>query len=367
MMKKLFTVAIALLILQTVVAQNLVGKWNSNSIMGNAYSPEEYVLQPIDAQRNEFGIIVNLKPDGTFHSYRIPGCGQDRFPPTSSGKYTIIDKNYIHFFLEKRQEINETSINQDLGNYYYYENDNGFKLLKSSGNLERDKQIVYYKDLLSAKDTEIKAYANILDWKSTKQKEEKGVVSFCLNEAGITNFEIIFDQPVVHYRQIMFLVKVANGFRYVIYDKEYNQVALFDDTQINKTNALISEIDTNKKLKVKALKETNIPQRTSSDHNTITAFQKKKKIQKVEYNQYFAQGGGWFTTIYFENEIPVYVAFEQKSVYNEEIRSSIRGYYVLDSNKNKIATKIIKSETGDLYYPSEYVKRAMDDIKNQLK
>lgn len=367
MMKKLFTVAVALLVFQTVVAQNLVGKWNSNSIMGNAYSPEEYVLQPIDAQRNEFGIILNLKPDGTFHSYRIPGCGQDRFPPSSSGKYTIIEENYIHFFLEKRKEINETSINQDLGNYYYYKKEDGFKLLKSSGNLERDKQIVYYKDLLSAKDTEIKAYANILDWKSTKLTEENDVVSFCLSEAGITNFEILFDQPVVNYLQIIFLVKVANDFRYVIYNKEYNQVALFDDKEINKINALISNIDSNKKLKIKVLKETFILQRTSSDHNTITVFQKKKKIQKAAYNQYFAQGGGWFTTIYFENETPVYVAFEQKSVYNEEIRSAIRGYYVLDSTKNKIVTKIIKSETGDLYYPSEYIKRAMDDIKNQLK
>lgn len=367
MMTKVFTVTITLLLIQTVFAQNLVGKWNSNAIMGNAYSPEEYVLQLIDAERYEFGIILNLKPDGTFHSYRIPGCGQDRFPPSSSGKYTIIDENYIHFFLEKRNEINETSINQDLDNYYYYEKEDGFKLLKSSGNLERDKQIVYYKDLLSAKDTEIKAYANILDWKSTKLTEEKDVVSFCLGEAGITNFEILFEQPVVRYRQIIFLVKVNDEFRYVIYDKEYNQVALFDDTQINKINALISTIDSNKKLKIKVLKETFIPQRTSSDRNTITVFQKKKKIQKVAYNQYFAQGGGWFTTTYFENEIPVYVAFEQKSVYNEEERSSISGYYVSDSTKNKIVTKIIKSETGDLYYPSEYVKRAMDDIKNQMK
>lgn len=367
MMKKLFTVAIALLVFQIVVAQNLVGKWNSNAIIGTAYSPEEYVLQAIDAQRYEFGIILNLKPDGTFQSYRIPGCGQDRFPPSSSGKYTIIDENYIHFFLQSKQGEHETSINQDLGNYYYYKKEDGFKLLKSSGNLERDKQIVYYKDLLSAKDIEIKAYANILDWKSTKLTEEKDVISFCLSEAGITNFEILFDQPVVRYHQIIFLVKVNDEFRYVIYDKEYNQVALFDDMQINKTNTLISNIDSNKKLKVKVLKETFMLQRTSSDHNTVTVFQKKKKIQKVEYNQYFAQGGGWFTTIYFENDTPVYVAFEQKSVYNEETRSSIRGYYVLDGNKNKIITKIIKSETGDLYYPSEYVKRAMDNIKNQLK
>jgi hypothetical protein len=368
-MKKILTFIISLLLLQDMYAQTLVGKWKINFLLDNNYPPDEYVLLPTkpDTLGYEFGSILILKPDGTFNSYSIPGCGQDRFPPSTYGKYTIIDENYINFFLEKKYKEHETLINKDFGKYYYYQKDDGFRFIKSSGNLERDKHVVYYRDLLSTKDKEIKEYENVLDWKQTKIKDEKEVVSFCLAENQIENFEILYSQPVERYRQTIFLIKVGNDFRYVIYDRDYNLVALYDDYQINKIIKLISDIDKDKNLKTKTLKETYIPQRTSSENNTITVYQKKNQVCKAVYNQNFIQGGGWFTTIYFENKETIYVKFEEKSIHNQEERSSIIGCYILDINKNKIITKTIKSETGEIHFPSDYYQRAMDDIKKQLK
>lgn len=362
----LLLLLLSFLVPQNIQAQSLVGKWNINSLIDNDYPPEEYVLLPTknDANGYEFGLILILKSDGTFKSYRIPGCGQDRFPPSTYGKYAIIDENYISFFLERMYEKYETLINKDLGKYYYYRKGDSYHLLKSNGNLERDKQVVYYRDLLTAKDKEINEYENVLDWKQTKIKDEKEVVSFCLAENRIENFEILFSKHVQRYGQI-FLIKVGNDFRYVIFDKDYDRVALYDDYQIKKTNKLISEIDNDKKLKSKKLKETYIQGKSSSENNTIIVYQKKKQIKKAVYNQY-VKGGGWVTTIYFENEKPIYVEYEEKSIYNEK-ESLSKGWYILDIKRNKIITKTIKRELREIHFPSGDLQRALDEIKKQLK
>ena len=122
-------------------------------------------------------------------------------------------------------------------------------------------------------------------------------------------------------------------------------MALFDDSKITEIDTLVFKIDTNKKLKTKILKETLIPDRTTSENNTLTAFLKNRKIQKVVYNQYFAHGGGWFTTIYFDNERPVYVEFVQKVMYGSEERFSKLGCYIITGSEN--SKKVItKKDTG---------------------
>jgi hypothetical protein len=47
---------------------------------------------------------------------------------------------------------------QAIKSNYYYQRGNGFNFIKSSGNLERDRQIVNYRGLLSSIDAEIKEY-----------------------------------------------------------------------------------------------------------------------------------------------------------------------------------------------------------------
>lgn len=376
-MKKILFFIISLLLLQNVFAQNLVGKWNINSLIDNNYPPEEYMLSPTKPDRH-FGLILILNPDGTFSSYRIPGCGQDRFPPSTYGKYTIIDDNYIGFFLEKRNEEQETLINEDLGKFYYSPKDDGFRFLKSSGNIERDKQTVYFRDLLYEKNTEINKYEdNALNWKYTEIKDEKEAVTFCLSENQVQNFEILYSRNVEGYNRTITLIKLVNDFRYVIFEKDFygqgrNRIALYDDSKIKEIDKLVTEIKNDKNLKTTTIKNKNEPKQNLNDNSEkiLNLFQKKKKMQKAVYNTYISysnQASINNITIYFQEEKPIYVEYLTKHISNQQERESITGFYILDFKNHKFITKPIKKDNGKNDYPSGLLNEAMDKIKSYLK
>ncbi len=365
-MKKILTFTISLLLFHNFYPQTIVGKWNINFLIGSNYPPEEYELLPITGNR-EFGHLLNIDPDGKFYNRRIPGCGQDRNPPSFFGTYKIIDENYISFFVEKGHEEQETLINKDWGKYYYYKKGNGYNFIKSNGNLERDKQVVYYRNLLTAKDKEIASYQNLYGWIQTKSADEKEAVISCLAENQIKNFEILYSKPVENRWQTIYLIKINNEFRYIIFDKEYKRVILYDDYQIQKTDKLILEIDADKKLKTKIIKEKYNPETSSSSRNTITIYQKKDKIYKAVYNQYSSDNEGDFTVIYFEDEKPVYVEYQTKYFFGKrEVLSKI-GSYILDLKEHKILTKKMFSEQREIYFPTEYYERVIEEINNKLK
>lgn len=364
-MKRIPVFIIALLLLQNIYAQSLTGKWTISSLIDTGDYLDAYVLLPTQPQVYDYGHILILNPDGTFRSHRVPGCGQDRYPPSTYGKYTVLDNNYIRFFLEKKHEQEEIIYNKDLGSYYYYPQAGGFGLLKSSGNLERDKQVVYYRDLLTTKDKEIKAYEHILNWEPTKIKDVQEAVSGYLTAAGMKNFEILYAQPVTKYDQTIFLIKTGNSLRYVIYDKTYNRIALYDDTRINSINRLTADIDGNNQLKTRPLKLIHMTPGIPAENQSIIVYESKKNIQKAVYNQNFIQGGGWYTTIYFENGLPVYVTYEERTASEGTERSSKIGCYLLDTEQRKIITKTIRSEQGSIHFPDLYYKQAMDNINQQ--
>lgn len=363
-MKPFFNILLFILLFNNMQAQTLVGNWTTNALFGNQYEPEEFEIRPAAENGRNNGLILNLKADGTFSNRRIPGCGQDRNPPTFYGTYQIIDENYIHFKVEKSNNVEGNLPNQDLGNYYYYRKSAGFNLRKSTGTLEHDKQMVFYHALLIEKDKEIKSYEMLLDWKKTTGTTDEEIVAHLLTENQIQNFEILYAKPVERYRQIIFLIKVGTGFRHAILDKDYNRIALYDDNKIIRIDDLITKINSDKKLNAKTIKEIYNPQTSSSKKNTIVIYQKKNKKHKVVYNQNFVQGGGWFTTIYFENNEPIYVEYEQQTIQDQKERSSKIGCYLLDLPQNKIVIKTLKSETGTIYYPSGFVNRVLEQLKS---
>lgn len=379
-MKKILTFTISLLLLQNVIAQDLVGKWNINSLIDNNNPPEEYILNPTkpDEHGIEFGLILILKSDGTFHSYRIPGCGQDRFPPSTSGKYTIIDENYISFFLEKRNEEQETLINEYLGKLYYSKKDDGFRFLKSSGNIERDKQIAYFRDLLYEKNSEINKYEdNALNWKFTEIKDEKEAVAFYMSENQIQNFEILYSRRAEGYNRNIILIKIDSDFRYVIfengfYGQDRNRIALYDDSTIKEIDKLVAKIDNDRNLKTKTIKNNNEPKQNLNNNSdiTLTLYQKKKKLHKAVYDQYTSysniNGNVNNITIYYQDEEPIYIEYLIRHISNQQEPESIIGFYILDFKNQKIITKPIKNYRKTTY-PSGLLNKAMDEIKKQIK
>lgn len=374
-MKRIMTFTILLLLFQNLFAQDLVGKWNINFLLDNNYPPEEYILRKTkpDKYGIEFGLVLILKSDGTFHSYRNPGCGQDRFPPSTYGKYTIIDDNYISFFLEKRNEEQETLINENLGNYYYYsQKEDGFRLLKSSGNIERDKQIVYFRDLLYKKNIEINQYEdNVLNWEYTELKDQKEAVAFCLSENQAQEFEILYSRRVEGYNRTIILTKIKSKFRYIIFEKDFgeksrNRIALYDDSKIKESNKLVTKINNDKKLKIKTIEDND-----SETTSTLKLYRKKKKIHKAIYNKdtsYSNQVSVNNITIYFKNEEPIYIEYITKHIdEDKKERESITGFYVLNFNNNNHITKQVKKENGKNNYPSGLLIEVMNVINKHMK
>lgn len=375
-MKEALFIIFSLLFIVPVQAQSPVGKWNINSLMGDYYPPDEYVLLPVKHQ--EFGNILILNPDGTFRSYRIPGCGQDRHPPKTYGNYTIIDENYISFFLSKRTEEDEALVNQELGKYFYSQKDNGFKLIKSSGNIELDKQTTYFRDLLFEENNEINKYEdNALNWKYTEILDEKEAVLFCLAENQIENAEILYSRYAEGYNRTIILIKVNNEFRYIVFEKDYrekgrNRIALYDNHIIKETDKLITEINNYKNLKTKIIRDNYKPNQKLSDNSdiTVTLYQKKKELQKAVYDQYTPysseKGNINNITIYFQDEVPIYVEYLTKHISSQQDPESITGFYILDFNNLKFVTKPIKNYRK-ASFPSGLLNKAMDEIKKQLK
>lgn len=377
-MKKILPFIISLLILPNLFAQDLVGKWNINSLIDNNYPPEEYTLYPTKPDKHgiEFGLVLVLKSDGTFHSYRIPGCGQDRFPPSTYGKYTIIDDNYISFYLEKRNEEQETVINEDLGKFYYSQKDDGYRFLKSSGNIERDKQTMYFRDLLYDKNNEINNYEdNALNWKYTEIQDEKEIVSFCLSENKIENTEILYSRHAEGYNRTIILIQVENDFRYIIFEKDYhrkgrNRITLYDDSKIKEIDKLVAEINNEKNLRKKIIKNNNEPNQNDNSKITLEVYQKKKKTHKAVYDQYtpYSDENGNINnlTIYYQDDKPIYVEYLTRHISKQQSPESITGFYILDFDKQKIITKPIKNYKKTSY-PSGLLNKVTDEIKKQIK
>jgi hypothetical protein len=361
---------------------DLQGKWRISELI-TSDETKEYSLYPKNPDGYNYGNNISLNADQTFVSGYSAPCGNDCFT-TTMGKYKIIDKNYICFYLEKINRSGDCSGNsqphEDLGLYYYYKKEKNFHLLKSSGNLEQDKKNVCYRDLITLKRQEIeKFYKNwsganyfMFNWKRTDLTDEKEIVAFCMAANQIKNYEILYsDKGGKYSSQLIILVKVEGEFRYVIYDTWGKpMVCLYEDSKVMQIDKLINEIDRDKSLESKSFKEKNISEESSSDKKTITVFKKRNEIYKVIYQKYpedVKHTAVSTTTIYFQNSIPVYIESQYAFVENENDGIDKKGLYVLDWESNKEAIKIISS--GGMYASIKWIKpeinRIMDEIKKQ--
>ena len=359
---------------------DLRGNWNANELILSDET-KEYFLFPQAPDGYNIGNHITLNPDQTFTSFYSAECGNDCFT-NSKGKYKIIDKNYICFYLEKITKSSDCSgsstPNRDLGLYYYYKKDKMFCLLKSSGNLTQDKNNVIYRNLIIAKRAEIeKFYKNhgslnhfMFDWKRTNYTDETPIVAFCMAESKIKNYELLYyDKGDRYSTMAIALVKVDGKFRYVIYDTWGDpMVSLYNDAEIQQTDQFIEKIDTDKSLQIKSFKPKNKLGRTLSDKETITVSKKGNEIYKVIYENYpkDTEHIGVFTlTVYYQNSVPLYIDFQNAFIGIENKRMDKTGLYILDWENNKVGVKVIN---GDGYYVSiEWIKTKIDQIMDEIE
>lgn len=134
-MKKALFLFIIFYSFSNIKAQTILGEWGMNSLILDAET-KEYKIFPIDPEKYHYGNNIIIKPDGTFVSYYTAPCGNDCFT-TTTGKYEIIDKTHIRFFLEKITQDGEcngaTEPNLDLGVYTIHYGKNEIRFIKTIG------------------------------------------------------------------------------------------------------------------------------------------------------------------------------------------------------------------------------------------
>lgn len=328
------------------------GKWGINTLITNKET-QEYILNRKSSEpRSIYGNNITINPDGTFVSGYSAPCGNDCFTSTT-GKYKIIDENYICFYLENINHFGECSgnsePNEDLGLFRIYKNENNLTLLRSDGNPESDKKNLQYIDLLTSKYQAIFEYAEIdsfMNWETTKRslsrKEE--TAAFCMAQNQIKDYEFLYSKDFE--KTTLILTKVKNEYRYILceaIDNKTVRVALFDDSFFEKIDKFVRKMDRNLSLKKEILKEAFDYSNNPLEKNTIILYKQNIKAKKIIYNIFNKDISAQFV-FYLQNDEPVYVY--EKIIYTYGVQNKVTelSCYVSDWKKSRAAAKLIKQE-----------------------
>ena len=126
--------------------KKIIGKWYPLELFGERNPVEMYRLQKTTQVRA--GYHINFAKDKTFYSTYFAPCGLDCFVSTE-GTYKRVDRHYLSFHVhtfsvhgagceKAKREKRDT----DLGKYYVYFSPSGILyLIKSTGDLQQDKQL----------------------------------------------------------------------------------------------------------------------------------------------------------------------------------------------------------------------------------
>ena len=126
--------------------KKIIGNWYLFDLFGEKPSMEMYRLERQTQKRS--GYRIELDKDKTFYSSYFAPCGLDCFVNTK-GTYKRIDRHYLSFHVDTFsaygggcEKTEREKIDTDLGKYYVYFSPSGILyLIKSTGDLEQDKQL----------------------------------------------------------------------------------------------------------------------------------------------------------------------------------------------------------------------------------
>ena len=126
--------------------KKIIGKWYLIELFGERNPVEMYRLQR--TTKATAGYLIDFAKDKTFYSTYFAPCGLDCFVNTK-GTYKRIDRHYLSFHVDTFsaygggcEKTEREKIDTDLGKYYVYFSSSGILyLIKSTGNLEQDKQL----------------------------------------------------------------------------------------------------------------------------------------------------------------------------------------------------------------------------------
>ena len=126
--------------------KKIIGKWYLIELFGERNPVEMYRLQRTTQVRA--GYHINFVKDKTFYSTYFAPCGLDCFASTK-GTYKRVDRHYLSFHVHTFsvhgagcEKAKHEKRDTDLGKYYVYFSPSGILyLIKSTGDLQQDKQL----------------------------------------------------------------------------------------------------------------------------------------------------------------------------------------------------------------------------------
>ena len=126
--------------------KKIIGNWYLFDLFGEKPSMEMYRLERQTQKRS--GYRIELDKDKTFYSTYFAPCGLDCFASTK-GTYKRVDRHYLSFHVHTFsvhgagcEKAEREKRDTDLGKYYVYFSPSGILyLIKSTGDLDYDKQL----------------------------------------------------------------------------------------------------------------------------------------------------------------------------------------------------------------------------------
>ncbi|WP_291148570.1 hypothetical protein [Flavobacterium sp. UBA7680] len=297
---------------------NLQGNWGIDHLITGTDKKEYNLSLRKSNDRFFYGNSISIKPDGTFVcSYSAP-CGNDCFT-TSTGKYKMLDENYISFYLEKISKHGDcqgsSEPNVDLGLFRIYKENGNFKLRISDGNSENDKKNLEYIAVLDQKYQEISGLFGIkqcINWFETKSLYRiEDIASFCMEQNKIKDYEILYSKGFQD--TYLILVKIKNKYHYILFESDYanrKKAALFDNDFFEKADNLVSKIDGDKSLKKDTMEEARDYSRNPLSKNILVVYKKNGEIQKIIHHIYNREDKYYKETFYLSNNVPSIIKIE---------------------------------------------------------
>ena len=126
--------------------KKIIGNWYLFDLFGEKPSMEMFRLERQTQKRS--GYRIELDKDKTFYSTYFAPCGLDCFVSTE-GTYKRVDRHYLSFHVHTFsvhgagcEKAEREKRDTDLGKYYVYFSPSGILyLIKSTGDLQQDKQL----------------------------------------------------------------------------------------------------------------------------------------------------------------------------------------------------------------------------------
>ena len=126
--------------------KKIIGEWYLLELFGKRNPVEIYRLQK--TTKATAGYLIDFAKDKTFYSTYFAPCGLDCFVSTE-GTYKRVDRHYLSFHVHTFsvhgggcEKTEREKRDTDLGKYYVYFSPSGILyLIKSTGDLQQDKQL----------------------------------------------------------------------------------------------------------------------------------------------------------------------------------------------------------------------------------